>query len=116
MKFSQVIGLVAVAAIASGAAIDLEKRQSLACITAAHGEGFYQGSFHADCAGLVRALTAAVRNSDVLTPYQPHISIQINDCLNKVKDTTFIWSKTSCVAAATCDGVYIVFLTLTPPT
>jgi uncharacterized metal-binding protein len=71
MKFSQVIGLVAAAAIASGAAIDLEKRQSasLACISAAHGEGFYQGSFHADCQGLVRALTTAVRNSDVLTPY-----------------------------------------------
>ena len=69
MKFGQVIGLVAAAAVASGAAIDVEKRQSasLACISAAHGEGFYQGSFHADCQGLVRTLTSVVGSSDVMT-------------------------------------------------
>jgi hypothetical protein len=30
---------------------------------------------------------------------------KIQDCMAKVETTTFLWSKTSCVAAATCDGV-----------
>jgi len=83
MKLYSTITLAALY-VGSTVAIAVTSRQdspTVECIEAVHGEGIYQESYSPACVNL------------------------ISNCLKELNTTSYIWHKTSCVAAATCDGI-----------